>query len=104
MFCGLLTVRMFSIVCADTRVLTTFTMANGNCKLLDELKGLTPLFLYGTLKTGQPNENRMHDTSQGHAEYLCNAVTVDAYPLVIGTKYNIPFMLQVKGTGKVKII
>ncbi len=64
-------------------------------------KGLTPVFVYGTLKLGQPNGHMMLNRTEGHAEYLCRAVTVDQYPLVIATKYNIPFMLRLKGTGKV---
>ncbi|RXN29884.1 gamma-glutamylaminecyclotransferase B-like protein [Labeo rohita] len=57
------------------------------------------IFIYGMLKKGQPNYFRMLDPVNGQAEFLAHARTVERYPLVIATKYNIPFLLNVPGTG-----
>lgn len=61
--------------------------------------GMTLIFVYGTLKKGQPNHYRMFDGSNGRAEYLATACTTQKYPLVIATKYNIPFLLNIPGKG-----
>ncbi|XP_067259984.1 gamma-glutamylaminecyclotransferase C-like isoform X2 [Chanodichthys erythropterus] len=58
------------------------------------------VFVYGTLKRGQPNYFRMMDADNGRAEFVAHARTVERYPLVIATKYNIPFLLNVPGTGQ----
>lgn len=58
------------------------------------------VFVYGTLKKGQPNYFRMTDKRNGHAEYCCSAHTVEKFPLVIAGKYNIPFLLNIPGAGR----
>ncbi|XP_058648420.1 gamma-glutamylaminecyclotransferase C-like isoform X2 [Onychostoma macrolepis] len=58
------------------------------------------VFVYGTLKKGQPNYFRMENTSNGQAVFLARARTVEPYPLVIATKHNIPFLLNAPGTGQ----
>lgn len=58
------------------------------------------VFMYGTLKMGQPNCNIMLDTTKGTAKFLGRACTVDKYPLVIAGKYNIPFLLNVPKEGQ----
>ncbi|RXN19449.1 gamma-glutamylaminecyclotransferase B-like protein [Labeo rohita] len=60
---------------------------------------MADVFVYGTLKKGQPNYFRMKNTANGQADFLANARTVEPYPLVIATEYNIPFLLNVPGTG-----
>ena len=76
------------------------------------------IFVYGTLKTGtkrdaerhfkdfayfsgQPNHYVMNDKTLGNANLVGKAETVDEFPLVITSKYNIPFLLHKKGTGNV---
>ncbi|XP_026886871.1 gamma-glutamylaminecyclotransferase C [Electrophorus electricus] len=61
---------------------------------------MTNIFVYGTLKKGQPNHYRMLNTANGRAEFLGCARTIDKYPLVIAGKYNIPFLLNVPGEGQ----
>lgn len=61
---------------------------------------MAKVFVYGTLKTDQPNYFRMMDHNNGQAEFVAHARTVDRYPLVIATKHNIPFLLNVPGTGQ----
>ncbi|KAK7162265.1 hypothetical protein R3I94_004805 [Phoxinus phoxinus] len=61
---------------------------------------MTKIFVYGTLKKGQPNHFWMMDHANGQAEFVAHARTVDRYPLVIATKYNVPFLLNVPGTGQ----
>ncbi|XP_051558165.1 gamma-glutamylaminecyclotransferase C-like [Myxocyprinus asiaticus] len=60
---------------------------------------MTQVFVYGTLKSGQPNYYRMLDAANGKAKFLGRSRTVDSYPLVIATQYNIPFLLNVPGKG-----
>ncbi|XP_061081813.1 gamma-glutamylaminecyclotransferase-like isoform X2 [Conger conger] len=61
---------------------------------------MTRIFVYGTLKRGQPNHFRMMDAANGKAEFCGSAQTAEAFPLVIAGKYNIPFLLNVPGTGR----
>ncbi|MCJ8732296.1 hypothetical protein PDJAM_G00209740 [Pangasius djambal] len=77
-----------------------------SCLTLGILSFLLPatqmacIFIYGTLKKGQPNHYRMLDTTKGNVKFLGCARTVDKYPLVIAGKYNIPFLLNVPGEGQ----
>lgn len=59
------------------------------------------VFVYGTLKTGQPNGYRMPDVKTGNASFVGKAVTVSKWPLVIASRYNIPFLLYKESHGKV---
>lgn len=60
---------------------------------------MTQIFVYGTLKRGQPNHHRMLDSANGEARFLSSARTVHKFPLVIGGPHNIPFLLDVPGQG-----
>lgn len=62
---------------------------------------MEPIFVYGTLKKNQPNHYHFNDTKIGHAVFRSVASTTKKYPLVIATKYNIPFLLLKEGTGYV---
>ncbi|XP_063809310.1 gamma-glutamylaminecyclotransferase isoform X2 [Pseudophryne corroboree] len=57
------------------------------------------IFLYGTLKKGQPNYHKMTDPKLGKAVFQGTGQTVDKYPLVIAEKANIPFLLNIPGIG-----
>ena len=61
------------------------------------------MFVYGTLKKGQPNHFRLLDPTNGVAKWLGAARLVKKYPLVVATRYNIPFLLDKEGEGKVYI-
>ncbi|XP_051983054.1 gamma-glutamylaminecyclotransferase B-like [Xyrauchen texanus] len=60
---------------------------------------MAQVFVYGTLKSGQPNNYRMLDAANGKAKLLARSRTVDSYPLVIATQYNVPFLLNIPGKG-----
>jgi len=62
--------------------------------------GKTLVFVYGTLKRGQPNHQLLTDTSNGAAVLMTTAVTSVAFPLVIASRYNIPFLLDAPAKGK----
>ena len=53
----------------------------------------THVFVYGTLKTGEPNHYWFEDKSHGYSCLVGQAETVDKFPLVIATKYNLPMLL-----------
>ena len=59
------------------------------------------VFVYGTLKKGQPNHYLIDSPEKGVAHFLGEGRTVEKYPLVIATEYNVPFLLDAAGHGKV---
>ena len=63
-----------------------------------------PVFVYGTLKKGQPNNFLLHDKEKGIAKFLGKAKLTDEYPLVVATNANVPLLLAKKGLGKVSIM
>ncbi|CAH0551997.1 unnamed protein product [Brassicogethes aeneus] len=60
---------------------------------------LHKVFVYGTLKTGEPNHNWFTKDEEGYHKFLFKAKTVAKLPLIIATKYNIPFLLYSPGNG-----
>ncbi|XP_045208146.2 putative gamma-glutamylcyclotransferase CG2811 [Mercenaria mercenaria] len=56
------------------------------------------VFVYGTLKKGQPNEYFMNMIPS--VEYLGTAETRTKYPLIIGGEWNLPMLLNREGEGK----
>ncbi|XP_059620038.1 troponin C-akin-1 protein [Phlebotomus argentipes] len=60
---------------------------------------LQKLFVYGTLKRGEPNHHFFKNSNNGYAKYICKAATTKKMPLVIATRYNIPFLLDKPGQG-----
>lgn len=61
---------------------------------------LLRVFVYGTLKHGQPNHYWLTDTKNGSAEFVTHGKTNNIFPLVIGTQYNVPFLLNKPGVGR----
>nr|XP_028584053.1 gamma-glutamylaminecyclotransferase isoform X3 [Podarcis muralis] len=57
------------------------------------------VFVYGTLKKGQPNYPYMINGANGTARFQGRGLTVEKYPLVIAGKYNVPYLLNIPGTG-----
>ncbi|KAL6434365.1 hypothetical protein ACFW04_006052 [Cataglyphis niger] len=71
-------------------------------KILDLPLTKSPLhrvFVYGTLKRGEPNHGLIKDAMNGYAKFLGLGRTTVSYPLVIATKYNIPFLLKKPEVG-----
>ena len=58
------------------------------------------MFFYGTLKKNEPNEEKLMNRD---VKFVGKAVTVDKWPLTIGTNANIPFLLNKRNYGKVRI-
>lgn len=56
------------------------------------------VFVYGTLKKQEPNHHWFSKDNNGYYKFICNAETIEKYPLIIGTRYNIPFLLYSPGT------
>lgn len=63
-------------------------------------KQLIQVFVYGTLKKGEPNHFWLTKKENGFAQFISGGKTDIKFPLIIATKYNIPFLLNVPGTGQ----
>lgn len=63
------------------------------------VKQLFKVFVYGTLKKGEPNHHWLTTECNGLANFVCNGKTIAKFPLIIATKYNIPFLLNAPQTG-----
>ena len=57
------------------------------------------VFVYGTLKNGQPNHYLLENEANGVKIFCGKAKTVKKFPLVVASRYNIPFLLDCAGTG-----
>ncbi|KHJ92164.1 AIG2-like family protein [Oesophagostomum dentatum] len=56
------------------------------------------VFVYGTLKRGEPNASVMTET-EGHQRFVGVGRTKLPFPLIVASKYNIPFVLNEPGKG-----
>ena len=56
--------------------------------------------MYGTLKRGEPNHHFLKKEN-GVARFMGLAELTQRYPLVVASRHNIPFLLEVPGQGKV---
>ena len=61
------------------------------------------VFVYGSLKSGLANHDHLIKGEHGMSRYLGPARTREAYPLVVFTKCNVPFLLYAEGKGQVTI-
>ena len=60
------------------------------------------VFVYGTLKTGEPNHPVISTTGNagGQSQLVGPGRTVDTFPLVIASRYNIPYLLDAPEQGQ----
>lgn len=72
------------------------------CVLDSTMSNYYNVFVYGTLKSGEPNHH-WFSKGNGHYKLLCNAQTAEKFPLIIATEYNIPFLLYSPGNKKFTI-
>lgn len=64
---------------------------------------LQRVFVYGTLKRGEPNYSLIANKENGYAKFIGLGKTILKYPLIVTTRYNVPFVLKKPGTGNVCI-
>lgn len=62
-------------------------------------KGKIIVFVYGTLKSGEPNHHWLTNLNNGASKFIGNGKTTGKFPMVLGTRYNIPFVVDVRGMG-----
>lgn len=72
-------------------------MSTTSTKMLS--KNLIKVFVYGTLKKEQPNHYWLTNASNGFARFVCSGETDDLFPLLVATKFNVPFLLNKPGVG-----
>ncbi|XP_052901471.1 putative gamma-glutamylcyclotransferase CG2811 [Anopheles moucheti] len=60
---------------------------------------LRRVFVYGTLKKGEPNHHWLTDVGNGRVRFIAKARTTVQYPLIVASRHNVPFLLDVPGTG-----
>ena len=79
-------------------------ISNSSCSFFMFLQLMSRhlVFLYGTLKKGQPNEYLIKDLKD--VKYIGRAVTCQAYPLIIRAEWRLPHLLKVEGKGKVSMV
>lgn len=61
---------------------------------------MADVFVYGTLKRGQPNHKVLLDATNGCATFRGRGRTVEPFPLVIAGEHNIPRLLNLPGRGR----
>ena len=59
------------------------------------------VFIYGTLKRGQPNNFLINDIANGSAIFIAEGKTEKKYPLIIASQCNLPYLLPIEGKGEV---
>lgn len=68
-----------------------------------EEQGSHLVFVYGTLKRGEPNHHVLTET-EGQQKIFGKGCTQHKYPLVIGSQYNIPYLLDNLNIGHVSFL
>lgn len=66
---------------------------------MSKVNELFKVFVYGTLKRGEPNHHWLTKAENGYARFIAAGQTDEKFPLVMGTRYNIPFLLDKPGVG-----
>ncbi|KAL0604103.1 Gamma-glutamylaminecyclotransferase [Plecturocebus cupreus] len=61
---------------------------------------MAPLFVYGTLKRGQPNHQVLRYGAHGSAGFWAPGCTLEPYSPVIAREHNIPWLLHLPGSGR----
>lgn len=62
------------------------------------------VFIHGTLKQNEPNSYYMAQPENGRSMFVGKGNTAKKYPLVVASRYNIPFLLDAAGKGHVSKI
>jgi gamma-glutamylaminecyclotransferase len=62
------------------------------------------VFVYGTLKQEEANAHVMSNTETGQSHFLGKARLMEKFPLIIGTRFNVPFLLDNPGIGQVSSV
>lgn len=57
------------------------------------------VFVYGTLKRGEPNDYIWDKPGHGSVRFIAKAKTVRKFPLTIGSEFNLPYLLNKPGSG-----
>ena len=83
--------------CSVTHLLFPLSLSKAMFRM-----ALQRVFVYGTLKRGQPNYHLLVDPENGVAKFLGEAKLTKRYPLVVGSSFGVPLLLPVENQGKVR--
>ncbi|KAL5010427.1 hypothetical protein ScPMuIL_012732 [Solemya velum] len=76
-----------------------FLLATQLVRMVLKIDDIRLIFTYGTLKRGQPNHSLI-EKSEGSKLFIGVAKTCLKFPLIIATKYHIPFLLYEPNKGE----
>lgn len=68
-------------------------------KTMSVITNFAKVFVYGTLKNGQPNHYWLTEKKHGAAHFIETGTTQTKFPLIVASQYNVPFLLSAPGTG-----
>ncbi|XP_078077686.1 gamma-glutamylaminecyclotransferase-like isoform X2 [Mustelus asterias] len=80
-------------------MVTVYEEAVHSLQSVPALCKMSAVFVYGTLKRGQPNHHYLINGTKGKGRFCGTGHTTQKFPLVIARKYNVPFLLHLPGTG-----
>lgn len=83
---------VFYLIC----LMSTLTVQS-EVNVTEKMNDVYKVFVYGTLKRGEPNHHWFSNVPGGKSRFLYQARTTEKYPLIIATDYNIPFLLYAPG-------
>lgn len=72
---------------------------NTNRNSNSEMNNTELVFVYGTLKQGEPNHYWLKEENVGKSVFISKGHLLKNYPLVIASRYNIPYLLDCPGKG-----
>ncbi|KAG8282234.1 hypothetical protein J6590_040466 [Homalodisca vitripennis] len=64
-----------------------------------EEEGLHPVFIFGAMKRGEPMHHWLENPENGFCQFITKARTMEKFPMVIATKYNVPIVFYKPDVG-----
>ena len=91
----------FQLFYSSNNCLQTFYSPSLSTYILHIFTIMQYVFVYGTLKKGQPNHHLLENEENGKKIFCGKALSKKKFPLIVACRYNIPYVLDAAGQGKV---